>query len=125
MNQFLSFSSFAFCGLRALSGALAAFLILLYSFSFPAATFAAEEGKAKSQPSSAQVASAELKTVNINTATAEELAAALNGVGLKRAQEIVSYREKVGRFNVAEQLTDIKGIGSKLLERNRARVVLE
>lgn len=57
--------------------------------------------------------------VNINTASAEELAQALNGVGLPRAQAIVEYREANGPFSSVDQLVDVKGIGPKLLERNR------
>ncbi|WP_286503390.1 helix-hairpin-helix domain-containing protein, partial [Escherichia coli] len=36
--------------------------------------------------------------VSINNASAEELARAMNGVGLKKAQAIVSYREEYGPF---------------------------
>lgn len=57
--------------------------------------------------------------VNINTASAEELASALNGVGLPRAQAIVKHREANGPFSSIDQLADVKGIGAKLVERNR------
>lgn len=57
--------------------------------------------------------------VNINTATAEELAQALNGVGMPRAQAIVEHREANGPFSSVDQLVDVKGIGAKLVERNR------
>ncbi|MFH4210126.1 helix-hairpin-helix domain-containing protein, partial [Acinetobacter baumannii] len=36
--------------------------------------------------------------VSINHASAEQRAQALNGVGLKKAQAIVSYREEYGPF---------------------------
>lgn len=36
--------------------------------------------------------------VSINTASAEDLARVMNGVGLKKAQAIVSYREEYGPF---------------------------
>lgn len=57
--------------------------------------------------------------VNINTASAEELAAALNGVGMPRAQAIIDHREANGPFSSVDQLVDVKGIGPKLVERNR------
>lgn len=57
--------------------------------------------------------------VNINTASAEELAQALNGVGLPRAQAIVAHREANGPFATIDQLVDVKGIGAKLVDRNR------
>ncbi|MCG6283038.1 ComEA family DNA-binding protein, partial [Vibrio diabolicus] len=42
---------------------------------------------------SAQVSDEIEITVNINTAPAEELATLLKGIGLKKAQAIVEYRE--------------------------------
>ena len=50
----------------------------------------------------------------INTASAEEIADVLPGVGEKKAQAIVAYREKNGAFQSAEELEAIKGIGPKL-----------
>ena len=62
--------------------------------------------------------------VDINTASAEELAEAMNGVGIKKAQAIVQYRQEFGPFNSLEQLQDVPGIGASLLERNRSRIKL-
>ena len=45
--------------------------------------------------------------VSINQATAEQLAAAMNGIGLKKAQAIVSYREQYGPFSAIEQLKEV------------------
>jgi len=64
------------------------------------------------------------KTVNINTADAETLALALDGVGMSRARDIIAYREEHGEFTTIEQLTEVRGIGAATLERNRARIVL-
>ena len=63
-------------------------------------------------------------TVNINSASAEEIAAALNGVGQKRAEAIVSYRTKHGAFKTLEQLLEVKGVGSAILEKNRSSIKL-
>jgi len=62
--------------------------------------------------------------VSINQATAEQLSAAMNGVGLKKAQSIVSYREQYGPFSAIQQLNEVPGIGNSLLERNAARLKL-
>ncbi|WP_454121715.1 ComEA family DNA-binding protein [Kosakonia sp. Marseille-Q7440] len=56
--------------------------------------------------------------VSINSATAEELSKALKGVGLKKAQAIVSYREEYGPFKSVEDLKQVPGMGGKLVERN-------
>ncbi|KKI42722.1 ComEA family DNA-binding protein [Hafnia alvei] len=63
-------------------------------------------------------------SININTASAEEIATVLNGVGLKKAQAIVEYREKNGAFTQIEQLEEVKGIGAALIARNRDRLKL-
>ncbi|WP_130834236.1 helix-hairpin-helix domain-containing protein [[Erwinia] mediterraneensis] len=62
--------------------------------------------------------------VSINEASAEELAAAMKGIGLKKAQSIVSYREQYGAFTALEQLKEVPGIGSALIERNASRLKL-
>ncbi len=56
--------------------------------------------------------------IDINTASAEELAEALKGIGAKKAEAIVQYREENGPFTAVEQLTEVKGIGPKTLENN-------
>ena len=61
-------------------------------------------------------------TVNINEANAETLAAALEGIGLTRAQAIIDYRTQFGRFYSAEELSAVRGIGINAINRNLARV---
>lgn len=63
-------------------------------------------------------------TVNINSASAQELASVMNGVGLKKAEAIVSYRQQFGPFTELEQLKEVPGIGSALVERNLSRLKL-
>ncbi|EPI8973290.1 helix-hairpin-helix domain-containing protein [Escherichia albertii] len=62
--------------------------------------------------------------VSINNATAEELARAMNSVGLKKAQAIVSYREEYGPFKTVEDLKQVPGMGNSLVERNLAILTL-
>ncbi|MFT2099489.1 ComEA family DNA-binding protein [Marinomonas sp. 2405UD66-6] len=58
--------------------------------------------------------------LDINTATAAQLAAVMSGVGEKKAEAIVAYREANGDFSSIEELSNVKGIGNALLERNKA-----
>ncbi|MEQ1636946.1 MAG: helix-hairpin-helix domain-containing protein [Methylococcales bacterium] len=61
--------------------------------------------------------------VNVNTADAETLAAALHGIGMKKAQDIVAYRQANGAFKSLEDLGNVKGIGDKTLAKNQADIL--
>jgi len=98
--------------------------LLLFVVLLSVGGFSSAAGAAKAQPPSEQSQAARSASVNINTADAPTLAAGLKGVGLKRAKAIIAYREKSGGFKQIEELLAIKGIGTKLLERNRAKIVL-
>lgn len=62
--------------------------------------------------------------VNINTADATAIADTLTGVGPSKADAIVAYRKANGAFKSADQLASVKGIGLKLVEKNRDRIVV-
>jgi len=72
----------------------------------------------------AQFAIAEEMQVDVNTATAEELAEALTGVGPAKASAIIAYREKNGEFEHVDELVDVRGIGLRTLDQNRERIVI-
>lgn len=57
--------------------------------------------------------------VNINLADAETLAENIKGVGLKKANSIIMYRKTHGPFKNVNELTNVKGIGSKLVSNNK------
>lgn len=63
--------------------------------------------------------------IDINKASAKEIATSLNGIGDKKAEEIVNYREKHGDFKSIDELTNVKGIGVKTLEKNRHNIKLK
>lgn len=62
--------------------------------------------------------------VDINCADAPALAAGLNGIGDAKAQAIVAYRTEKGLFKAADDLANVKGIGAKTIEANRANITL-
>lgn len=53
--------------------------------------------------------------ININEATLEELME-LNGLGESKAKKIIEYREKVGKFEIIDDLLKVDGIGVKTFE---------
>lgn len=59
--------------------------------------------------------------ININTAD-EAALRTLQGVGEVLAQRIVDYRTEHGPFQSVDELTNVKGIGSGILETNRERL---
>ncbi len=62
--------------------------------------------------------------VNINKASVDELENNLVGVGPKKALAIIEYREKNGPFYSADELTNVKGIGPKTLEKNKENILV-
>ncbi|MCF6299801.1 MAG: ComEA family DNA-binding protein [Proteobacteria bacterium] len=63
--------------------------------------------------------------VNINTADAETIASELKGIGASKATAIIEYRDQNGAFKTVEELANVKGIGLKTVEKNRAEIVLK
>jgi len=62
--------------------------------------------------------------VNVNTAGAEEIAQALNGIGEVKAQAIIEDRKSNGPFKTVEDLARVKGIGEKTVEKNKEDIKL-
>ena len=63
--------------------------------------------------------------VNVNTASAEQIAGNLKGIGLSKAQAIVDYREKNGVFIHVDELVNVKGIGIRTVDQNRGMILLQ
>ena len=62
--------------------------------------------------------------ININRATEGELTL-LHGIGSSKAQAIILYREMFGSFKTVDELTKVKGIGAKTIEKNRGRLSVQ
>ena len=63
--------------------------------------------------------------VDVNTASAKVLAEAIDGVGLKRAQAIVEYREQHGAFSSVDELAQVRGVSAGIVESNRERITAD
>ncbi len=63
--------------------------------------------------------------ININEATIEQLDEGLLGVGKRIATEIVKHRESNGPFENLDDLDRVKFVGSKVLEKNKDRIVFD
>jgi len=63
-------------------------------------------------------------TVNVNTATAEQLQL-LPGIGETRARAVIETRKRRGGFESVEDLLDVKGIGESSLQQMRPYVTVD
>lgn len=93
-----------------------ALIAACFCFTAPLASQAAQEP--------VKVASVDVATININTATVKELQS-LPGVGQVTAERIIAYRTEKGPFTAVDDLTKVKGIGKKSLEKIRELVSVE
>jgi competence protein ComEA len=73
------------------------------------------------QPSTRRSAPLDGSYININTATSQELQT-LRGIGPAMARRIIEYRQTSGGFSTVDDLTNVKGIGEKTLEKIRASI---
>lgn len=62
--------------------------------------------------------------INLNTATLAELQT-ISGIGAKRAQDIIDYRDANGGFSSVDDLANVSGIGEKTLEKLKSEVTVD
>lgn len=67
---------------------------------------------------------ADVKKININTASAEELTQ-LKGIGSSHAANIIEFREKNGPFKNPEDLIKVPRIGQKTFEKNKDLIIIK
>lgn len=73
-------------------------------------------------PSSSNTSSGSAK-INLNTASLDQLLS-LPGIGEAKAKAILTFREKKGGFKSVEQLLEVTGIGDKMFEKIKEKVVI-
>ncbi|OOE35081.1 ComEA family DNA-binding protein [Salinivibrio kushneri] len=61
-------------------------------------------------------------SVNINTASEQQLSDQLSGIGPAKAKAIIEYRQANGEFSSPDALMEVKGIGTATLDKNRDRI---
>lgn len=62
--------------------------------------------------------------VDINSASVDQLASSLEGIGPSKAAAIIEYRDEFGPFVSVDQLMEVNGIGPATVEKNRDQITL-
>ena len=101
-------------------------LILAFAAFFvqPTIPFISKAGFVSAQEGEIEAPPEEPAMVNINTASAEELAT-LEGIGDVIAQAIVEYRDANGPFKSIEDVKNVKGVGEKKFEGIKDKIAVE
>ena len=64
-------------------------------------------------------------SININTADKETLMTVIKGVGDKKAEAIIAFRDEHGPFKSVDELTNVKGIGQSTIDKHREMLSTE
>ena len=96
--------------------------ILMLCLGLSGGTMPALAQKTAADPAAA-AKTAEPAKVNLNSATAEQLAT-LPGIGAATAKLIIEHRTNAGKFNRIEELLNVKGIGEKKFEAIKDRLTV-
>lgn len=59
------------------------------------------------------------KKIDINQADAATIAKGVKGIGLKRAEAIVTFRQQHGQFKSLAELAKVKGISRRFIDKNQ------
>lgn len=80
------------------------------------------KSKSKPKPKKSVTDVKDNKVVLINSASAEEIAKNLKGIGVAIAQRIVLRRQQQGSYQNFDQLKAVSGVGVAKIEANRDRI---
>lgn len=83
----------------------------------------AAERQSDSQMQQAPVSRGYPMTIQLNTASVEQLQA-LRGIGITKAKAIVEYRQRYGDFQSVDELIKVKGIGPTIIKQNQGLLSL-
>ncbi|WP_298625032.1 helix-hairpin-helix domain-containing protein [uncultured Legionella sp.] len=60
--------------------------------------------------------------INLNHADLSTLTGSFKGIGKKRAEAIIAYRESHKGFKSVEEFAEVKGFGQKFVDKNREQL---
>lgn len=95
-------------------------LVLMMCYASP--IFAQEAKYCTANTPLSSVKSSPPISLNINSASFEELSTKLKGIGKAKAAAIIEWRETNGKFTSLEDIDEVRGIGPAILEKNRALI---
>lgn len=98
-------------------------LVFLLVFGVAVSANAARTSKAHRHHNVAASATQVTEKININQADADTLAT-VKGLGSKKAEAIVAYREANGDFKSVDDLANVKGIGAKRLAKIKSNLAV-
>lgn len=91
-------------------------IIAIFLTVFSVQSFAVDDTKSPSEESSVNI-----MVININQAESHDFLS-LKGVGVKKAQAIITYRQANGPFETIDDLLKVQGIGKHVLAENKSRL---
>lgn len=91
-------------------------------FSFQNALAQVKE-QSVAKPVAVQAPIIEQHKIDLNKATIAELTGSFKGIGKKRAEAIIVYREAHQGFKSIEELAEVKGLGARFVEKNREQLI--
>jgi len=92
-------------------------IVALFGFAVALPSYAVDN-----KPATAKIAQ-KAEVININQANVDQLVQ-LPGIGKSKAQAIIDYRTKQGKFKSLGELTQVKGIGDKIVAKLEGKVTL-
>ena len=60
--------------------------------------------------------------IDLNHANSEALSHTIKGIGPKKAEAIIAYRDEHHGFKSLDELREVKGIGDKFMEKNKTEI---
>lgn len=88
------------------------FSCLVFSSSLYAATQVVTPQTVSTSPNSSH-------QINLNTADAKALSRSIKGIGLKRAEAMIKYREAHNGFHSIDDLAQVPGLGKNFVKTHR------